>query len=252
MSLSRRNLLGGAALAGASSIVASSALAQDAASPVAVQTGPPGYAIVRVRALPTAELNNAVYPNVMHHYLPLIEATPGYGGYLFAFHDDEPGSSITITPTTDEAAGVKSDEAATGYIAGLDPRFTPETPLAQRGPLRAWGLTDRSPSELSPFLHGYKVTVRDRQSAPGADVEAIVAQVNDELLPMLMGMDGFILYAWVQTETGRTAINIWETAEQMAAGDQAVAEYVAQNTVSTTVGDPIVNNGTIGYTSGIV
>ncbi|MBX3069036.1 MAG: hypothetical protein KF883_00910 [Thermomicrobiales bacterium] len=252
MSLTRRTLLGGVTLAGASSLVANTGLAQENATPDATDAGTPGYAITRVRALPTAELNQAIFPNVTHQFLPLLEGAPGFSGYLFGFHDDEPGSSISLSLTTDEAASTAADEAAAGYVGSLDPRFTVETPLARSGPLRAYGVTDRPTSELSPFLHGYKVTVRDRETAPGADIEAVIAQVNDDLLPLMMGMEGFVLYAWIQTETGRVAINIWETADQMAAGDQAVSDFVAQNTVSTTVGEPVVHNGTVGYTSGIV
>jgi hypothetical protein len=64
---------------------------------------------------------------------------------------------------------------------------------------------------------------------------------------MLAAMEGFVLYTWILTDTGRLAINIWETMEQLEAGDQAVAEYVAENTVQTTVGEPVVHNGTVGY-----
>lgn len=250
MSMTRRTLVTAATLAGAGALTHQSILAQDAATPAAGNA--PGFAIARVRALPTAELNQSVYPNVMHQFLPLIQSEAGFTGYLFAFDDADPGASITLTFVTDADAATASNDAAAGYVAGLDPRFTVETPMAQSGPLRAYGVTGRPASELPPFLHGTVVTVRERETAPGADIEAVVAQVNDDLLPMLAEMDGFVLYAWIQTETGRVAINIWETAEQLAAGDQVVADYVAQNTVSTTVGEPIVHNGVVGYTTGVI
>jgi hypothetical protein len=60
-------------------------------------------------------------------------------------------------------------------------------------------------------------------------------------------MEGFVLYAWMLVEGGRVAINIWETEEQLEAGNEAVAAFVAENTVETTVGEPVVYTGTIGY-----
>ncbi|MGD9714351.1 MAG: hypothetical protein AB7V46_20155 [Thermomicrobiales bacterium] len=248
MTLSRRTLVGGLALASAVQVTGRSlSLAQEAGTPEAMEREAPGYAIVRVRALPEAELNQAIYPHVMHRFLPEIQEVPGFASYFFAFHDDDPSASITMTLTSDEAAGVASNEAAVNFVGGLDPRFAVETPLAQEGPLRIFGMTERPVTELSPFLHGYKLTVRDRQTAEGADIEAVIAQARDELLPLMTGMDGFVMYAWILTPTGRVAINIWESAEQQAAGDQAVADFVANNTVSTTVGEPVVNTGTIGY-----
>ncbi len=256
MSVSRRAVLGGMAVAGASHLgLRGLTLAQDSgtpvavgeATPVAVQSTEPGYGIIRLRALPTAELNQAVFPHVMHRYLPAIEAVPGFAGYVFAFHDEEPGTSITLNLTTDEAAGAASDEAAASFVAGLDPRLAVETPVNEEGPLRIYGFTDRPASELPLFLQGCKFTARIRETAPGADIEAVITQSTDVLLPMLAGMEGFVMYAWILLPTARVAINIWETAEQMAAGDQAVADYVAQNTAPTTTGDPIVHNGTIGY-----
>lgn len=248
MTLSRRTLMGGLTVSGASLLAAPSlTLAQESGTPQAAGLAAPGYAISRVRALPAAELNQAIYPHVMHRYLPAIEAVPGFAGYVFAFHNDDSGASMTLNLMADEVAGAASDEAAAGFVGGLDPRFVVETPMAEEGPLRIYGFTERPVSELSPFLHGYVITVRNRQTAEGADIEAVIAQASNELLPLMAGMDGFVMYAWILTTTGRTAINIWETAEQQAAGDQAVAEYVAANTVSTTVGEPVVNNGTIGY-----
>lgn len=241
-------MVSGLTLAGAGHLAARSiGTASDDGTPLAAEPGIPGYAITRVRTLPSADLNQAIYPHVMHRYLPAIEAVPGYAGYVFSFHDDDPATSITLNFTSDEAAGTASDAAAANFVAGLDPRFTVETPMAEQGPLRIYGLTERPASELAPFLHGYKITVRNRQTAEGADIEAVIAQARDELLPMLAGMEGFVLYAWILTETGRVAINVWETAEQMAAGDQAVADYVAANTVATTVGEPVVNDGKVGY-----
>ncbi len=240
--------MGGLTLSGAGALASRSlSLAQESATPEATGFATPGYAISRVRQLPTAELNQAIYPHVMHRYLPTIEAAPGYAGYVFAFHNDDPGASISLNLTADEVAGAASGEAAAGFVGGLDPRFVVETPMAEQGPLRIYGFTERPAGELSPFLHGYPVTVRNRQTAEGADIEAVISQTTEELLPLMESMDGFVMYAWILTPTGRVAINIWETVEQQAAGDQAVAEYVAANTVSTTVGEPVVNNGTIGY-----
>ena len=104
-------------------------------------------------------------------------------------------------------------------MAGLDPRLTPETPLAEQGPVRIWETTDRPLSEVPPHLTGCQVTFRHRINAAETDIEAIIQTVNEELIPDLREMDGFVLYGWLGTPDGRISFNIWETAEQLAAGD---------------------------------
>jgi hypothetical protein len=220
---------------------------EDPGTPAAVGGATPGYGIVRVRKVPTVELNQAIFPHVMHVFLPMIETVPGHAGYVFAVDDADPTASITLTLVADEAAAVASGEAAQGFVAGLDPRFATETPVAAQGPLRIFEMTGRPATELPPFLHGCYLTVRQRENAPGADMEAVVAGATDVLTPTLAAMEGFVLYGWMEVENGRVALNIWETMEQLEAGNQAVADYVAQNTAATTTGDPIVNTGMIGY-----
>jgi hypothetical protein len=207
----------------------------------------PGYAIARVRALPTPELNAAIVPDVMATFLPRTAAVPGYAGYLFSQHATDPAATITVTLLADAAAADAAAEIALDYVAGLDPRFVVETPFAQQGPVRIFHTTDRPATELPPFLHGCHFTMRDRINAPGTDIDDVVARATEGLVPLLAGMPGFVLYCWTQTEEGRVAINVWETAEQLAAGNEAIAEWVAANTANTTTGDPVVNDGVIIY-----
>lgn len=246
MFLSRRTLLGAAVAASAPFALSSLALAQDA-SPVPEDRDAPGYGIVRVRALPTPELNQAVYPDVMYRFLPQTSAIPGYFGYLFAFENDNPAASLTMTLLADEAAATQADEVAKEYVAGLDPRLTPETPLAEQGPVRIWETTDRPASEVPPHLTGCQVTFRHRINAAETDIEAIIQTVNEGLIPDLREVDGFVLYGWIGTPDGRISFNIWETAEQLAAGDELVAEFVAANPVITMDGTTDVYAGTIGF-----
>jgi hypothetical protein len=60
-------------------------------------------------------------------------------------------------------------------------------------------------------------------------------------------MEGFVLYGWMQVEGGRVSFNIWETAEQLEAGNQAVADFVAANPVISSEGKTVVHEGVIGY-----
>jgi hypothetical protein len=90
-------------------------------------------------------------------------------------------------------------------------------------------------------------TMRDRRNAPGADIEAVIVKNTNSLTPMLAAMPGFVLYAWLQTEGGRTALNIWETPDQQAAGNEVVAAWVAANSAQTTTGEPVVNDGIVIY-----
>src|SRR5690349_13003915 len=97
MTVTRRTLLGSALLAAAApAALPALAFAHDA-TPAAESMEQPGYGIIRVRALPTPELNQAVFPDVMYRFLPQTAAIPGYFGYLFAFDNDNPAASITTT-----------------------------------------------------------------------------------------------------------------------------------------------------------
>jgi hypothetical protein len=89
--------------------------------------------------------------------------------------------------------------------------------------------------------------MRNWRNAPGADMETVIAKNTNGLTPMLAVMPGFILYAWLQTADGRTAINIWETPEQQAVGNAVIAPWVAANTAETTTGAPVVTDGVVLY-----
>ena len=130
---------------------------------------------------------------------------------------------------------------------GIDPRLTPETPLAEQGPVRIWSTTDRTSAEVPPHLTGCQVTFRHRINAEETDIEGIIKTVNEELIPGLREMDGFVLYGWLGTSDGRISFNIWETPEQLAAGDAYVADFVATHPIITTNGTTDVYAGTIGY-----
>ncbi len=246
MTLSRRTFFGGAATCILWGAARSTAHAQDATL-AAVDVVTPGVAIARVRKLPSAALNQAIYPDVMARFLPGTAAIPGFLGYVFAFHRSDPTASLTLTLLADDTAADAAEAYAKAYVAQLDPRFVAETPVALRGPMRIYETTRTPRGELPPFLHGCAVTMRNRTNAPGADMEAVVAKASTGLVPLLRAMPGFVLYGWVQTEGGRTAVNIWQTDEQLRAGNAVVASWVADNTADTTVGDPVVNDGHVGY-----
>ncbi|HET9661429.1 MAG TPA: hypothetical protein VFP05_13920 [Thermomicrobiales bacterium] len=247
MPVTRRVFLGSAMLVAAAPLAAPAlAFAQDA-SPVAEAGDAPGYGIVRVRTVGSPELNQAVFPDVMYRFLPKTAAVDGYAGYVFAVANDDPASSLTMTLLSDEAAVAAANDVAKEYVAGLDPRLAPETPLAEQGPVRIWEITARPASEVPPHLTGCQITFRHRINAEETDIEGIIKTVNDELIPGLREMDGFVLYGWLGTPDGRISFNIWETADQLAAGDQYVADFVATHPIVTTNGTTDVYAGTIGY-----
>ena len=217
------------------------------ATPELVTDRAPGVAIGRVRKLPSAELNEAIYPDVMARFLPATAAIPGFLGYVFAFHTTDPTASVTLTLLTDDPAADAAEAAGQQYVGQLDPRFVVATPVAVRGPVRIYATTSAPPAARPPFLHGCVITMRNRTNAPGADMDDVVAKASSGLAPLLAAMPGFVLYCWIQTEGGRTAINIWQTDEQLRAGNDAVEAWVAANTANTTVGEPVVSDGRIGY-----
>jgi hypothetical protein len=207
----------------------------------------PGYAITRVHALSTPELAAAIVPDVLATFLPPTAALPGYAGHVFSTHITDPTAIISLTPLADEAAAAAADQVAREYAASLDPRFVTETPVTDQGPLRIYQTTMRAATQLPPFLNGCVFTMRNRRNAPGADMEAVIAKNTNGLTPMLASMPEFVLYAWLQTADGRTAINIWETLDQQAAGNEVVTSWVAANTAKTTTGAPFVNDGVVLY-----
>jgi hypothetical protein len=247
MDVSRRSLLGSAAAAGLIAGTRWRETAAQDATPPASSGAAPGVAIARVRKLSSVALSDAIYPDVMRTFLPATAAVPGFLGYVYAFHATDPTASITVTLLRDDAAADAAEAAARDYVGQLDPRFVVETPVAVRGPVRIYATTERPRSALPPFLHGCAVTMRQRTTAPGADMDDFIARATSGLVPLLRAMPGFILYCWFLTEGGRTAINIWETDEQLAAGNEAVAVWLAEHAPETAVGDPVVNEGHIGY-----
>ena len=246
MGVTRRTLIGTAAAGVVGARTGMGTRAQDA-TPAADGPGTPGVALARVRKLPSAALNEAIYPDVMATFLPPTAAVPGFLGYVFAFHQTDPTASLTLSLLSDETAAASAAEVAQRYVDQLDPRFVLETPVAVGGPMRVYEAAPVPSSQLPPFLHGCVLTLRKRTNAPGVDIEAVIGKAAGDLAPRLRAMPGFVLYGWIQTEGGRTAINIWQTAEQLRAGNAAVADWVAANTADTTVGEPEVQDGRIGY-----
>jgi hypothetical protein len=207
----------------------------------------PGFGIARVRTHPTPEIAQAVYPDVMSHFLPATAAVPGYFGYIFAFDADDPRSTINITLLDHEAAAAEAQAVADAYVEGMDPRLYPETPIAEQGEVRIYQLTERPLSELPPLLHGCHITMRHRQNAPDTDIEGIIRSASEGFGPIQGAMEGFVLYCWMHAAGGRISFNVWETAEHLEAGIEAVAAWGAANPVITSEGETVVHNGVIGY-----
>src|SRR5215217_6166409 len=152
MRLNRRQVLGTVA---AASLLASRSDSMAAQStPVATSAVIPGYAITRVRQLPTPDLAAAIVPDVLATFLPRTAALPGYAGYVFSAHATDPTAAISLTLLADEAVAAAADQVAREYVASLDPRFVTETPVTDQGPLRIYQTTVRPATELPPFLNG--------------------------------------------------------------------------------------------------
>jgi hypothetical protein len=212
----------------------------------------PGFGIARVRTHPSPELAQAVYPDVMYRFLAPTAALPGYFGYIFAFDNADPRNTINITLLEDPSAAEVANAVAEAYVEGMDPRLTPQTPIAEQGAVRIYQPTDRPLSELPPLLHGCHITMRHRRNAPDTDIEEVIKSASEGFGPIQAAMDGFVLYGWMHAEGGRVSFNIWETAEQLEAGNQAVADFVAANPVITSEGETVVHNGVIGYADRLV
>ena len=245
MRVNRRRVLG--TVAAASGLACRAVRTAAQSTPLAAGAATPGYAIARVRRLPTPDLAAAIVPDVLASFLPNLAALPEYAGYVFSAHRTDPAATISLTLLADASAAPAADRAAQEYVATLDPRFVIQTPVAEQGPVRISHPTPRPAADLPPFLQGCQFTMRSRVNAPGIDIAAVIARARGGLVPMLVAMPGFVGYWWIQTEDGRTAINIWETAEQLAAGNEAVAAWVVANSAGTTTGDPVVNDGVVTY-----
>lgn len=247
MHVTRRTLIGGALAAAATSAPSGFVVHAQEASPVADSLAPPGYGSARVRIHPSAELAQAVYPDVMSHFLPPTMAVPGYVGYLFAFDAADPATTINVTLFADAAAADAAAVVGQEYVGGMDPRLTPETPLSTQGEVRIYQVTDRPRTELPALLHGCHITMRHRINAADTDIEGVIDSAANGFGPIVQAMDGFVMYCWMHAEGGRVSFNIWETAAQLEAGNEAVADWVADNPVITTEGPTEVHNGVIGY-----
>jgi hypothetical protein len=256
MHVTRRRLLGTALAAGATLplLSDSTARAQDGTPEPAVLGTPtvpgfqaPGYGIARVRVHQSADLAQAVYADVLTRFLPPTAALPGFYGYIFAFDDADPGATLNFTLLNDAATAEDADTVAQEYVQGMDPRLAPETPIAEQGAVRIYQLTERPVSELPPLLHGCHITARYRRNAADTDIEGVIRSASEGFGPIQAAMDGFVMYCWMHAEGGRVSFNIWETAEQMQAGNEGVAAWGAANPVITQEGPAVVHNGVIGY-----
>ncbi len=243
----RRSFIGGAALGGALLLGPALGAGARQATPVDHAGVAPAYATARVRQLPTAALNQAIYPDVMARYLPAISALPGFHGYVFVFDDADPTTTFTVATMESEEAAQDSVDVVQDYVGQLDPRFVVETPLSAEGHVRMYATTDRASTELPPFLHGAAFTMRDQTTAPGVDIEAAVDIARETLIPLFLSLPGFILYCWLERPGGRVAINIWDTHEDLTAAGEALAAWREEHFATPTASEQVNYNGTIGY-----
>jgi hypothetical protein len=89
--------------------------------------------------------------------------------------------------------------------------------------------------------------MRHRRNSPETDIEGVIRSASEGFGPIQGAMDGFVLYGWMHAEGGRVSFNIWETAAQLQAGNEAIAAWAADNPVITTEGETVVHQGIIGY-----
>ncbi len=247
MHTSRRALIGGALASGAALTIPGAIGAAQEASPETGRAVTPGYGIARVRTHATPETLDAVYADVLSRFLPATRETDGYAGYLFAFDGEDPTAAITLTLLADAAAAEAAAAIAMQFVDGMDPRLRPETPIAEQGEVRIFQTTDRPAADLPPLLNGCHITMRYRLNAADTDIEGVIAAAADGFVPIIRDMPGYVLYAWMYAEGGRISFNIWETAEQLAAGNEAVADFAAANPVITEERPATVHEGVIGY-----
>lgn len=245
----RRALLGGVAAASVGVMMSHRATAAQDATPAAGADGGPGYAIERVRVQTSEMLREAIYPDVMATFLPPTKAVPGFLGYTYVFDSADPLAAFTLTTLTDEAAAAGAAEVAKAYVDGLDPRFTPETPLSADGRVRMYATTNRTAAELPPFLHGTTFTLRNQTHAPGLDLEETIRIATETLIPLFQSLPGFVLYCWFERPEGRIAINIWDTPEDLAAASDALSAWRAEYFATPTASEEVAYNGTIGYST---
>jgi len=243
----RRELIGGAAAASVGAMVSHRVAARQDATPTADAANMPAYAIARVRTQPSAALNQAIYPDVMATFLPQTMAVPGFLGYTFVFDDADPATTFNLTTLTGAEAAPAVADVSQAYVDQLDPRFVTETPLKAEGNVRMYATTDRSPAELSPFLHGTTFTLRNQTNAPGLDLEEAIRIATETLIPLFKSLPGFVLYCWLERPEGRIAINIWDTPEDLAAASDALGAWRAEYFATPTASEEVAYNGTVGY-----
>ena len=179
--------------------------------------------------------------------LPRTAALPGFHGYTFVFDDADPATAFTFSSLASEEAALASQEVAQEYVDQLDPRFVTETPLSAEGYVRMFATTDRSATELPPFLYGSAFTMRDQTNAPDVDLDAAINTARETLIPLFLSLPGFVLYCWFERPGGRIAINIWETPEDLAAAGDALAAWREEHFATPTASEQIAYNGPIGY-----
>ena len=138
-------------------------------------------------------------------------------------------------------------DVSQAYVDQLDPRFVTDTPLKAEGNVRMYATTDRSPAELSPFLHGTTFTLRNQTNAPGLDLEEAIRIATETLIPLFKSLPGFVLYCWLERPEGRIAINIWDTPEDLAAASDALGAWRAEYFATPTASEEVAYNGTVGY-----
>jgi len=244
MELTRRNLLGGFGAASALHLLGSSASAQDA-SPVP-ESQDIGYGIARVLELPSLLANTAGAWAAAALFLPQIRSLDGHRGYVEAMSETDP-LTFSLALVDNETTGAKVLETEIGYVEQVSDRIKAMVKGEFAGAARVCQFADALPADSLPFLYGSAFSMREKQNRPEADLEAAIALIEGDLVPTLVAMHGFIAYVWILTDTGRVAINIWQTAAQVETGNAVIADWSSANTADITVGETVTNVGKVAF-----
>jgi hypothetical protein len=214
---------------------------------------PLAYASLRVRELAVAAVRPSVNGIVVAEFAPVVQALDGYAGYLLGDVIGNATRSLSVVVLAEASQAAGFDAAAQEFVAGLEPRYQPETPITAEGDVLAIGtpLVSAATPMATPVVEaaavsGY-VAVRIYESLPDTDPREFAPLVANEFVPIVQGLAGFEGYLYFVTEGGFVSVSIFDSEESATQSNEEGPAWAADNLSAYTPGDPTIINASIVF-----
>lgn len=183
-------------------------------------------------------------------YVPLIEAVPGFAGYIGVI-DPNSQASAFVTIFADKAGADEGTARAGAWLQENGYVWFEGDPHVVEGPIGiAEGTFAGSADMATPApggLEGKYIAMRSRKLVDAAAAPALIEMIKEGFVPLVTTVPGFVAYLVATNEEtlDQVAVGVFDDKTGADESTARAAEWGVQGAIELTPGDPVVLEGEI-------